>query len=150
MGRYTHFYGKLEFTRQLRDVELYILDVILNANLFRSEGFIVGPGLEPGHASDLTISNDKRGIVYCCEKTNDIIAGLNFIITNARERIPGFGLKGTPFADTEFEPYIWLVRINKAGFAEQDPNCRMTNLLPHSPRAYLKHLRLNWRHPSVW
>ena len=80
-------------------------------------GFITGEGLSAGYASDLRISNDARGFVYCSEKTYDMVAGVNFIIVNTRTKIPDFGLKGMLAADTEFEPYLWFVKIGKDGMA---------------------------------
>jgi hypothetical protein len=53
------------------------------------------------------------------------------------------------FAETEFAPYHWLLKIGPDGWAMQQP-CRMTRALVYSPRRYTEHLRLNWRSPSVW
>jgi hypothetical protein len=81
----------------------------------RMSGFIVGDGLSAIYAADLRLSDDRRGLVYASEKTYDMIAGVNFIIVNARTRIPDFRLQGTMAADTEFKPYIWFVKIGKDG-----------------------------------
>jgi hypothetical protein len=83
----------------------------------RMGGFIVGDGLSAIYAGDLRLSDDRRGLVYASEKTYDMIAGVNFIIVNARTRIPDFRLQGTLAADTEFKPYIWFVKIGKDGLA---------------------------------
>jgi hypothetical protein len=83
----------------------------------KMRGFITGKGLSADYASALCVSDDGCGLVYCSEKTYDIVAGINFIITNARTRIPDFGLKGMLTADTEFEPYRWFVKIGGDGIA---------------------------------
>ena len=68
------------------------------------------------------MSDDGRGLVYRSEKTYDIVAGINFIIVNARTRVPDFGLTGMLTADTEFEPYHWFVKIGSDGMAyAEDP-----------------------------
>ena len=100
-------------------------------------------------AHDLRITRDGMGLEYCSEKSYDLIDSVNFIIENGRKFIPGFKLSGSLFASTEFEPYHWLLKIGSDGFAHQEP-CRMIDLLPHSPKAYLQHLRLNWDKPSHW
>jgi hypothetical protein len=83
----------------------------------KMRGFITGKGLSAYYASALRVSDDGRGLVYCSEKTYDIVAGINFIITNTRTRIPDFGLKGMLAAETEFEPYEWFVKIGSDGMA---------------------------------
>lgn len=87
----------------------------------RMGGWIVGDGLSPHYAMAMRISDDRRGLVYASEKTYDMVGGLNFIIANARARIPGFGLTGTLAADTEFAPYTWFVRIGPDGNAYGEP-----------------------------
>lgn len=96
---------------------------------------ITGEHLSPHDATSLRISADGSGLEYCSEKTYDMIGGVNFIIANGRERIPGFGLKGSLYASTEFEPYTWLVEINKQGWAEQVP-CKMEDLPPDDQQKY--------------
>jgi hypothetical protein len=86
----------------------------------KMQGFIIGKGLSADYAVHLCISDDRRGLVYCCEKTYDIVGGINFIIVNARTRIPDFGLTGTLVAHTEFEPYHWSVKIGCNGMAYAD------------------------------
>src|SRR3954447_5097284 len=86
----------------------------------KMQGFIVGNGLSADYAVHLCVSDDKRGLVHCCEKTYDIVGGINFIITNARTKIPDFGLTGELVADTEFEPYHWFVKIGSDGMAYAD------------------------------
>jgi hypothetical protein len=84
------------------------------------QGFIAPKG-EPGHI-DYQISDDKRGLEYPdTEKSYSMIEGLNFIIANARLRIPDFGLKGEMCAYTEFKPYTWYIRIGEDGWAYQAP-----------------------------
>lgn len=83
----------------------------------KMRGFITGKGLSADYASALRVSDDGRGFVYCSEKTYDMVAGINFIIVNARTRIPDFGLTGMLRADTEFEPYNWFIKIGKNGMA---------------------------------
>ena len=100
-------------------------------------------------AGDMCIAPGKNGLIYTAEKPYDLVSGVNFIVTNARRKIPDFGLQGSLFAQTEFEPYTWLLKINEQGWAEQVP-CRMAPLLRHSPRAYMQHLRWNWSNPSAW
>lgn len=111
----------------------------------KARGFI-GASRDAHYANHLRVSDDKTGLVYCAEKTYDIIAGVKFIIVNARERIPGFGLKGSLFASTEFEPYTWLVKINDEGSADQE-KCDWGALWDHDRKAYLEHLELQlyWR-----
>jgi hypothetical protein len=111
------------------------------------QGFIAPKGW-PGYI-DLCITDDRRGLRYCAEKTYDMVEGVNFIIANGRTRIPEFGLKGSLFAETEFAPYHWLLKIGPDGWAMQQP-CRMTRAIAYSPRRYAQHLRWNWRRPSVW
>ena len=86
MGQYSHFHGKLEFTRKLSEKKLHSLDEVLEAS------------------RPLTISDDEKGLIYCSEKTYSMIEELNRIIKDARKAIPDFGLKGKLAADTEFEP----------------------------------------------
>jgi hypothetical protein len=112
-------------------------------------GCVVGPELSSANAAALRITDDGKGLEYCAEKSDEMVEAVNFIIANARRKIPDFGLKGSLFADTEFEPYHWLLKINSDGWAEQAP-CRMTSLMHHNPRAYMRHLRWNWRRPSAW
>jgi hypothetical protein len=42
-----------------------------------------------------------------------LVEAVNFIIANGRQRIPDFGLKGSMFAETEFAPYHWLLKIDR-------------------------------------
>ena len=98
---------------------------------------------------DLDITGDRRGLCYCAEKSYTMVKSVNFVIANGRERIPDFGLKGSMFAETEYAPYHWLLKIGPDGWAMQQP-CRMTRAIAYSPRRYAEHLRLNWRRPSVW
>ena len=183
MGYETHFYGKLEFTRQLTREELSTLDKIINAaflataeineaidrqahvmrvierdgsgplvfdpragaNLRASfQNLIVDEGLSPHDAASLYITDDRTGLRYGSEKTYDMVGGVNFIIANGREKIPGFGLKGRLFADTEFEPYTWLVRINEQGWAEQVP-CKMEDLPPEDQQKYKEEIEAQRR-----
>lgn len=146
MGYSTYFHGMLEFTRPMTADELAWIDRVTKAGdtwtdeirktvwerkiisgpevaamTAEAGGFIMGEGLSAGYASHLRISDDRRGLVECCEKTYDMIGGLNFIIVNARSRIPDFGLKGMLAADTEFEPHLWFVTIGKDGMAYGEP-----------------------------
>jgi len=50
-----------------------------------------------------------------------MVEGLNFIIANARRKIPDFGLTGSMHACTEFAPYNWDIKIGKDGWAKQVP-----------------------------
>jgi hypothetical protein len=111
------------------------------------QGFIAPRGW-PGHI-DYQITADGRGLCYASEKSYTMVEGANFIIANGRQRIVGFGLKGSMFAETEFAPYHWLLMIGRDGWAVQKP-CRMTRAIAYSPRRYAQHLRLNWRSPSLW
>jgi hypothetical protein len=111
------------------------------------QGFTAPKGW-PGYI-DYRITADGRGLCYESEKSYTMVEGANFIIANGRQRIPGFGLKGSMFAETEFAPYQWLLKIGPDGWAVQEP-CRMTRAIAYSPRRYAQHLRLNWRSPSVW
>jgi hypothetical protein len=110
------------------------------------QDLITGEGLSPHSARALRISDHKSGLVYCAEKTYDMVAGVNFIIANGRARIAGFGLKGSLFASTEFKPYHWLVKINDEGWAYQK-KCHQRALWDHDKKAYLERLEaeLNWR-----
>jgi len=183
MGYETHFYGKLEFTRELTREELSTLDRIINAAELDSDevfeavnrqaeatraierdgkgplvinaregadlraafqNLITGEGLSPQYASSLYIADDGTGLMYGSEKTYDMIAGVNFIIANGRERIPGFGLKGSLYASTEFEPYTWLVKINEQGWAEQVP-CKMEDLPPEDQQKYKEEIEAERR-----
>jgi hypothetical protein len=110
------------------------------------QNLITGDGLSPHYARALRISDDKSGLVYCAEKTYDMVAGVNFIIANGRARIAGFGLKGSLFASTEFKPYHWLVKINDEGWAYQKKR-RHEALWDHDKKAFLERLaaELCWR-----
>ena len=111
------------------------------------QGFIAPKGW-PDYI-DLRITHDRRGLCYCAEKTYTMVESVNFIIANGRQRIPDFGLKGSMFAETEFAPYHWLLKIGPDGWAMQQP-CRITRAIAYSPRRYAHHLRRNWHRPSVW
>jgi hypothetical protein len=111
------------------------------------QGFIAPKGWP--HDIDLDITDDRRGLCYCAEKTHTMVEAVNFIIANGRQRIPDFALRGSMFAETEFAPYHWLLKIGPDGWAMQQP-CRITRAIAYSPRRYANHLRLNWRSPSVW
>ena len=116
-----------------------VFDPEVRANLLADMcGCTYGEDLSPYDASSMRITRDGRGLEYCSEKTYDLVAGINFIIVNGRKFVPGFGLTGSLFASTEFEPYHWLLKINAEGWAEQVP-CEFTKLLTHSPRAYIRH-----------
>jgi hypothetical protein len=110
------------------------------------QDLIIGDDLSPHYARALRISDDKSGLVYCAEKTYDMVAGVNFIIANGRVRIPGFGLKGSLYASTEFKPYHWLVKINREGWAYQKKSHQQA-LWDHDKKAYLKLIEsdLAWR-----
>jgi hypothetical protein len=111
-------WGRAEATRNARGGGPAIVHGPSAAELAaRMQGFITGEGLSANYACALRISDDKRGLVYAAEKTYDMIAGVNFIIVNARTRIPDFGLKGMMAADTEFEPYLWFVKLGNNGMA---------------------------------
>jgi hypothetical protein len=139
-----------EARRSERGAGPLLFDAVDGADL-RAEmrGFIVGKNLSPHNAEDLRITSDGAGLEYCSEKSYNMVEGVNFIVANARLKIPGFGLQGSLFADTEFEPYRWLLKIGADGWAHQEP-CRITELLRHDARAYMRHVRWNWRKPSVW
>jgi hypothetical protein len=83
------------------------------------QGFVTGEGLSADYAGALRISDNFDGLVYCSEKTYDMVAGVNFIVVNARTKISYFGLTGELLADTEFEPGIWSVEIGSDGLARQ-------------------------------
>jgi hypothetical protein len=87
----------------------------------RHRGFITGDGFSAQNAGDLSITDDRRGLCYTSEKSYNLVGGVNFIIVNARTRIPNFGLKGQLRADTEFAPYRWWLRIGPDGMALQVP-----------------------------
>jgi hypothetical protein len=108
------------------------------------QGFISGKGLSPDYAADLRITDDRSGLVHCSEKTYDMVAGVNFIIANARREIPAFGLKGYLFGKTEFEPYEWLVTINRDGRAEPMP-CRLEALPLEEQREINEDKERRWR-----
>ena len=83
-------------------------------------GFVAPMG-PPGYI-DYEITEDGKGLEHAkTEKSYTMVEGLNFIIANARCRIPDFGLTGRMFADTEFEPYHWVIRIGDDGWAEEVP-----------------------------
>jgi hypothetical protein len=88
-------------------------------------------------------------VQHCGQKTYSMVEAVNFILANGRARIPDFGLTGSLFAETEFRPYHWLVKIGPDGWAMQQ-RCRMTRAIAYSPRRYAQHLRWNLRKPSVW
>jgi hypothetical protein len=85
----------------------------------RRRGFLIGPNMSVSDAGDLIITKDKRGLEYSSEKSYEMVEGVNFIIANARQRIPDFGLKGQLRAITDFEPYHWYLRIGEDGWAHQ-------------------------------
>jgi len=106
----------------------------------RSKGFVVTEG---SSYADLTVSNDRDGLGYRSEKSYDLVSGVNFIIANARVRIPDFGLRGSLFASTEFEPHQWLLKINSEGRAEQVP-CRLTDLPVADQTIFRKERNRKW------
>jgi hypothetical protein len=84
------------------------------------QGFIAPKG-NPG-CIEYVLTDDMRGLKYCDgEKSYRMIEGLNFIIANARRKIPDFGLTGSMHASTEFAPYNWHIKIGKDGWAKQVP-----------------------------
>jgi hypothetical protein len=121
-------------------------------------GFIAPKGA-PGYI-DYVITEDRKGLQYAdTEKSYTMIEPLNFIIANARRRIPDFGLTGQMTAVTEFAPYHWTIQIGKDGWAKQVPsgepvaedgsNDRQSPRRSTSQmRRYFEHLRRNWRRPS--
>jgi hypothetical protein len=125
MGYDTQFYGTLQYTRTLTDAELTWLTDRNARNV---------PGMREFRATN-------EGISYASEKTYDMVGLLNSITADARKNIPDFGLKGSLFARTEFEPYHWLVKINNDGVAEQ-VLCEMRELMHHDLRAYIDYLEL--------
>ena len=110
--------------------------------LMAADGFVRMTGMS--YAADMRMSDEKDGLVYAGEKSYDFISGINFIIANARNRIPDFGLKGSLYANTEFEPYDWLVKINDEGWAYQE-KCDRHALWDHDKKAYLEWLQLELR-----
>jgi hypothetical protein len=84
-------------------------------------GFVVHEGVSAGNAGDLNIAEDGRGLEYRSEKSYYMVEAVNFVIANAKQRIPDFGLKGQLVANTEFEPYDWLLKISEDGWAHQVP-----------------------------
>ena len=203
MGYETHFYGRLNFTRELSESDLGWIEEIINAQhaeitlkierilhwerqarrfrFFLQRGFRLGPTIHHGRNEasrqmellgfiapkgapgyiDYVITEDRKGLQYAdTEKSYTMIEGLNFIIANARRRIPDFGLTGQMRAVTEFTPYRWTIQIGKDGWAKQVPPAGPVAEDPsndrHSPRRttrpmrrYFGHLRRNWRRPSV-
>jgi hypothetical protein len=133
MGYETNFYGKLKFTRRLDDAELATFEQFLK-------------GHDTGFRADFSIAPQKDGLVYTSEKTYDLVSEVNFIIENSQRLIPGFGLKGSLFADTEFEPHYWLLKIGPDGDAFQEP-CKIDDLWSHSKREYLGRqcFKLKWK-----
>jgi hypothetical protein len=176
MGRYTHFYGKLEFKRPMDEGERRILEWIIDGpSLIGNEAY--GEYLRTHNRSGARRDNDldneriravcderiraagftriedrafadamrvlEDGLVYAGEKTYDLVSGMNFIIENARRRIAGFGLKGQLYAETEFEPYEWLLKINSEGWAEQVP-CDF-DALPESEKKIIADGEKEWQ-----
>ncbi len=101
------------------------------------QGFAVEPNLRAGYAGDLRVTDDGQGLEYCSEKTYDMVGGVNFIIVNGRRLIPGFGLTGSLYAETEFEPWEWLVAIGPDGLAQAQP-CTRSALWRHDRRQYVR------------
>ena len=91
------------------------------------QGFIAPKG-NPG-CIDYVLTDDMRGLKYCDGE------GLNFIIANARRKIPDFGLTGSIHASTEFAPYNWHIKIGKDGWAKQVP------VRPHFARRMVTRVR---------
>ena len=92
----------------------------LRARRAELQGFIAPKG-KPGYV-DYVITDDKLGLKYNeGEKSYRMIEGLNFIIANAKRKIPDFGLTGSMRANTELPPYVWDIRIGKDGWAKQVP-----------------------------
>jgi hypothetical protein len=151
MGYYTDFYGRLDFVREMTDDELSWIEEIIHADhaditpemarTIRQEceaqsiiydglymasrrmellGFVAPKGA-PGYI-DYEITEDRKGLEYNkSEKAYRMVEGLDFIIANARRKIPDFSLTGRMFASTEFEPYHWFIEVGKGGWAEQVP-----------------------------
>jgi hypothetical protein len=103
MGQFTRFYGILEFTRPLAERELAILDPIVNAH------------------QHFSITSDGHGLFYSTEKSYQLVDSTNQLIRRVRQTIPDFALKGQLHAETEFEPYWWILRIGDDGWARQIP-----------------------------
>jgi hypothetical protein len=101
-----------------------------------ARGFIVGEDLSPAYARHMVITPDKKGLAYGAEKGYDMVAGVNFIIANARLMIPDCGLEGSLFALTDFEPFEWLLKIGADGWAIQEP-CDANDLWNADRRAFL-------------
>ena len=87
----------------------------------KSRGFIIREGLDPHNARDLVITDDNLGLRYASEKSYNMVEAVNFIIANARTKIPDFGLKGQLEAFTEFEPHHWYLSVGQDGWAHQVP-----------------------------
>lgn len=102
------------------------------------QGFIAPKG-NPGWI-DYILTEDMRGLEYArTEKSYRMVEGLNFIIANARRKIPDFGLTGSMHAETEFPPYNWHIEIGEDGWAKQVP------VRPHFARRIVNRVRNAFR-----
>jgi hypothetical protein len=127
MGWEADFYGRLEFTKALNAVELRQLNRILDEDRY-----------------DLCVTIDEKGLRYCAEKSRDMVGTVNHLIDEACKVIAGFGLKGSLYASTEYEPYTWLLKIGPDGGATQE-RCSVKELWRHSKSEYLARQRLKVR-----
>jgi hypothetical protein len=107
----------------------------------RADGFVMLEG--SGSAGDMRISDKEDGLVYASEKTYDLVAGINYIIANARRCVPDFGLRGALYAETDYEPYTWLLKINDQGWAEQVP-CHLDELPLEDQKMYQVEIKRRW------
>jgi hypothetical protein len=119
LGYQTDYYGTLEFTRLLTDAELQWLTDESSENV---------PGMKEFRAT-------KQGITYASEKTYDMVGLINWIIEDARKTIEDFGFKGSLHAETDFDPYEFLIEIGSDGFAHQVPcsDCVALNVAKKDP-----------------
>jgi hypothetical protein len=100
MGHETYFYGTLQFTRKLDGAEMVCAEKAIEEREF-------------------AVNRQKNGIVYASEKSWDLVSQVNTIIADIRQDIPDFGLKGSLYAETDYEPYSWLLKIDARGCAIQ-------------------------------
>lgn len=93
---------------------------------------------------DFRITARRDGIEWNGgEKFYHPVGAVNFILANAHRKIPDFGLRGSIYAETEFRPCRWLIRIGRDARAHGAP-CG-DRLWRYRPGEYAARQLRRWR-----
>lgn len=117
MGYSTSFEGELKFTAEATAPQLVALKGICGEDVREHPEWHVKDGHDLAYI-DLELASDFEGLKWDgSEKTREMVACVNLVISLMRERWPAFGLTGAMLAQGEDPDDAWALNIGPDGWA---------------------------------